>query len=301
MSDSSAPAPPAARTTRRSAAASAAPPSGAPLGLLVFEQASLVALQPAIRAPLRLGRAADCGLRLRDPEISRHHCELRPLGEGLRLRDLGSVNGCLLDGRRVESARLVHGDSLLLGQTLIRVVSIDSEEWRLHQRLFSQLYGDPLTGLLNPRGLRLQGDAMLEALPTGAGAALLLLRFDADPIGQSVDESWLCACARALNAELPPPALCARLAESEFAALLREDFPARLLQRIDGRPAVLSTRRAADSGRWRPRCGVAWQAAPLRDSRSLLECADGALQRARQRGGGGWELGFVMASQTLHE
>lgn len=50
---------------------------------------------------LIVGRALDCDYRLDHPTISRHHALLERLPEGLRLRDLDSVNGVLIGGRRI--------------------------------------------------------------------------------------------------------------------------------------------------------------------------------------------------------
>lgn len=51
---------------------------------------------------LRIGRGADCGLRIEHPSVSRHHADLVPDGDGWLLRDAGSKNGSFVDGRRAE-------------------------------------------------------------------------------------------------------------------------------------------------------------------------------------------------------
>ncbi len=50
---------------------------------------------------LVIGRGADCDVSLPHPSISRRHALLERLPDGLRLRDLGSLNGTLVDGRRL--------------------------------------------------------------------------------------------------------------------------------------------------------------------------------------------------------
>lgn len=58
--------------------------------------------------PLRIGRAEECGLRFdpeRDAKVSAVHAEIRrDEGGGFVVVDLGSTNGILLDGRRVEGS-----------------------------------------------------------------------------------------------------------------------------------------------------------------------------------------------------
>ncbi len=68
-----------------------------------------------------IGRSRDADCVLRDPNISRHHAELRrsPRGEWT-IADLGSTNGIKVNGRRVGSTRLKSGDQVTLGTTTFR-------------------------------------------------------------------------------------------------------------------------------------------------------------------------------------
>ena len=75
-----------------------------------------------IRYPLhavtRLGRGTDVDIRIDDPGVSRHHAEIT-LGTDVTLRDLGSTNGTLVNGRMVSSAVLADGASIQLGSTTV--------------------------------------------------------------------------------------------------------------------------------------------------------------------------------------
>jgi len=64
-----------------------------------------------------LGRSRDCDIVVDDPNVSRHHAEVRPDGEDWVVVDLGSTNGVKLNRRRVESAMLSDGDRITLGLT----------------------------------------------------------------------------------------------------------------------------------------------------------------------------------------
>jgi Protein of unknown function (DUF3662)/FHA domain len=68
-----------------------------------------------------IGRAKDADCVLRDPNVSRHHAELRrsPSGEWT-IADLGSTNGVKVNDRRVGSTRLSAGDRVTLGTTSFR-------------------------------------------------------------------------------------------------------------------------------------------------------------------------------------
>jgi hypothetical protein len=54
----------------------------------------------------RIGRDADCDIRLDDPLISRHHAGISRRDDLWWVRDLGSRNGTLVDGHGVQSAPL---------------------------------------------------------------------------------------------------------------------------------------------------------------------------------------------------
>jgi hypothetical protein len=65
-----------------------------------------------------IGRSKDADCVLRDPNISRHHAELRRSSAGdWTIADLGSTNGIKVNGRRLGSARLKTGDRVTLGTT----------------------------------------------------------------------------------------------------------------------------------------------------------------------------------------
>jgi len=68
-----------------------------------------------------LGRGHDADVRIDDPGVSRRHCELRvtETGAGPRVsvHDLGSTNGVLVDGKRVDRATLTDGATIRIGNT----------------------------------------------------------------------------------------------------------------------------------------------------------------------------------------
>lgn len=71
-----------------------------------------------------IGRGNDADLRIDDPGVSRSHIEIRvenpqDLGGAPRIsvHDLGSTNGVLVNGRRVEQAALADGATIKIGNT----------------------------------------------------------------------------------------------------------------------------------------------------------------------------------------
>ncbi|MEY9948097.1 FHA domain-containing protein [Kitasatospora sp. GAS1066B] len=73
---------------------------------------------------LRIGRAPGSDLRLTDVSVSRWHAELRRLGDGWVLYDLGSTNGTHVNGRRVTGGVPVRpGDQVAFGSQEFRLAA----------------------------------------------------------------------------------------------------------------------------------------------------------------------------------
>ena len=64
-----------------------------------------------------IGRSKDCDIRLEDPNVSRHHAEVRREGAAYWLVDLDSTNGVAVNGSRVRRSRLNEGDRITIGST----------------------------------------------------------------------------------------------------------------------------------------------------------------------------------------
>ncbi|HZF92957.1 DUF1707 and FHA domain-containing protein [Streptomyces sp.] len=79
---------------------------------------------PAVGGSLRIGRDPASGLRLTHETVSRIHAELSRQGGMWILRDLGSTNGTVVNGRRVIGATVVReGDQVSFGQVGFRLAA----------------------------------------------------------------------------------------------------------------------------------------------------------------------------------
>jgi DNA-binding response OmpR family regulator len=118
---------------------------------------------------LLLGRADDCDLVVADQQVSRHHAQLRRLGDGFLLVDLNSTNGTRLNGERVrplaEPFPLRSGDVVELGSA--RFVYHDPEA-TLDTEHFPHLVLDEASGEVwvdrRPVSLSSQQHALLRLL-----------------------------------------------------------------------------------------------------------------------------------------
>jgi S1-C subfamily serine protease len=75
--------------------------------------------------PLVLGRVQGADLVIRDARASRRHAQLAPEGDGLRLRDLDSVNGTLVDGEPARDVVVRPGQEIRIGAVRIAVLATE--------------------------------------------------------------------------------------------------------------------------------------------------------------------------------
>jgi hypothetical protein len=66
-----------------------------------------------------LGRMSGCDVVVADPRASRRHAEIKPVGHGFVISDLGSMNGTLVNGSRVREHPLTDGDEIRIGATVL--------------------------------------------------------------------------------------------------------------------------------------------------------------------------------------
>jgi pSer/pThr/pTyr-binding forkhead associated (FHA) protein len=69
------------------------------------------------RAMVLVGRHRWCDVRIASPRVSRRHCCLALIHDGVLVRDLGSTNGTRINGRRVEEDVLRPGDELSIAHS----------------------------------------------------------------------------------------------------------------------------------------------------------------------------------------
>jgi ABC transport system ATP-binding/permease protein len=111
-----------------------------------------------LKPRLVIGRAPDCDICLPHPTVSRHHALLERLPDGLRLRDLGSVNGVYLAGQRAyDPVWLQERERVGIGPFLFT------------------LAGGVLYSLDSSQSLRLEARRLEKVVPLGRGRTRKLL------------------------------------------------------------------------------------------------------------------------------
>jgi pSer/pThr/pTyr-binding forkhead associated (FHA) protein len=70
-----------------------------------------------------IGRGQDCHLPFNIAGLSRQHARLTPMDKGIWVEDLGSTNGCFINGRKVRSALAAPGAEIAFDELRFRVVA----------------------------------------------------------------------------------------------------------------------------------------------------------------------------------
>ena len=72
-----------------------------------------------LRAPLSIGREEGNAVRLNDDRVSRFHAKIVQDGKDMVLADLDSTNGTRVNGQPVQIRRLLPGDRIQLGRSIL--------------------------------------------------------------------------------------------------------------------------------------------------------------------------------------
>lgn len=79
----------------------------------------------AVNGSLSVGRSGECGICISDRKLSRRHFSIDNRNGSLSVRDLGSTNGTLLNGKRLTgSAKLKENDTIMAGLSKFRITAI---------------------------------------------------------------------------------------------------------------------------------------------------------------------------------
>ena len=104
-----------------------------------------------------LGRGDDCDTVLAGSGISRYHAEMMRMGPVAMVRDLDSMNGLFVNGRRVKEAPLEPGDVLRLGEWVGVAVELERGDTA------PAVYGTIASGLFGGNLLRAAVEPALRA------------------------------------------------------------------------------------------------------------------------------------------
>jgi S1-C subfamily serine protease len=150
-----------------------------------------------VERPLVLGRVEGADLILRDSLASGRHAELAPVAGGLRLRDLDSANGTLVDGEPTRERTLRGGEEIGIGSLRIAVLAAAPAAAAMAPDALSAPESNPSWSMIGRlvdtrarRGRRLTYAALAVATVAAAAVGALLIG------GRGGDEGRVAAVVR---------------------------------------------------------------------------------------------------------
>ncbi len=79
-----------------------------------------------VNGEIVIGRSSELEMVLVEDMVSRKHARIVVSDGEIQLEDLGSTNGSFVNGERITKAKLAEGDRVLIGTSIIKLVSTES-------------------------------------------------------------------------------------------------------------------------------------------------------------------------------
>jgi hypothetical protein len=73
-----------------------------------------------------VGRSSELDMVLVEDMVSRKHAKISASADNILIQDLGSTNGTFVNGEKIKKVRLKEGDRILIGTSIIKLVTADS-------------------------------------------------------------------------------------------------------------------------------------------------------------------------------
>ncbi|MFV8756655.1 diguanylate cyclase [Nannocystaceae bacterium ST9] len=228
-----------------------------------------------------------------DGLVSRTHARFSPDAAGVRLADLRSTNGTLVNDKPIDGKYLDDGDQITIGKTVFKFISSSNIEAAYHDHVWSLTHHDGLTGVHNRPSFD-AGIAEAVARATRQQSPLALLLFDIDHFKRCNDThghragDHVLRCVANLAAQHTRKGdLLARYGGEEFAVIVHDlawPGPAKLAEQLR---ALIDAATIEFEGNAIPvtvSIGVAMWEPALRSAAQLVELADQRLYRAKHAG-----------------
>lgn len=107
-----------------------------------------------LKIPAIIGRGRGASLQIPQALVSRQHCELSFADGKLRVRDLGSLNGTVVEGKKITDVEIASGQTLSIGSVTFRVEYGDaagsSGDWKAVAKAAVQTVGGGAAGTASP-------------------------------------------------------------------------------------------------------------------------------------------------------
>jgi diguanylate cyclase (GGDEF)-like protein len=244
-------------------------------------------------APFAIGRSAKNDLPIDQESVSRHHARIAFDGQGYSLQDLQSTNGTFINDEAIVEQRLVDGDQVRIGRSILKFMTGENVEVQYHEEIYRLMTVDGLTQVYNRRFFN-------EALEREFNRskryerALSLILFDIDffkrindTFGHVAGDNVLRHMALSMKPRLRREDIFARTGGEEFGVLLPEialegaRITAEKIRRI---VETAQVKHEQQNIRWTISLGVAGLNGDEASPEALYQAADQRLYEAKQGG-----------------
>ena len=243
---------------------------------------------------LEIGREPTCHISLPDvTSVSRRHARLT-FGEQIRIEDLGSTNGTLVEDQIVTGSREIRsGERFQVGAVHFKLLHERDVEHAYHVAVYELMMRDGLTGLYNRR--KFEEEAQRECIRADRyHRPLSLVLFDADDFksvndthGHLKGDAVLKKIAAAAQDLTRSEQVVARVGGEEFGVLCPEvgsDGAEALAERLREAIGKIEHRHQERSFAVTCSFGVAAWDASRQSFSELYDAADAALYESKQGG-----------------
>jgi diguanylate cyclase (GGDEF)-like protein len=246
---------------------------------------------------MTVGRDPTADISVSDQSVSRKHAKLNREGGKVRLTDLGSSNGTLVNDKKVESNQsviLAKEDMVKMGNSIFKFLPAGELEILFYGNLGSAAHTDSLTRIYNKGYLLEALDAEFKrakALHTDFSLLFFDLDFFKkvnDTYGHDAGDYVLKEFSNLIRTGyLRPKDVFARYGGEEFCVLLSGTGIKSAMEQAERMRAAVETHAFIYEGKRLPittSMGVAELSSGIESAQTLLRAADKALYAAKQAG-----------------
>jgi two-component system, cell cycle response regulator len=263
--------------------------------LIVLAGPNVGEMYPIDGAESFVGRGANATIRLGDDSISRRHVRIVLDGKEVRVEDLGSANGTVLNGERVTAGPLRDGDKIQLGATtILKFTYHDKLEEGFRRQMYDSALRDGLTKVFNKKHL-LDRLTVEFAFARRHQTPLALVMIDIDHF-KNVNDTWghpagdlvLSKLAATVQAALRTEDVFGRYGGEEFLILCRGATPldaSNVAERVRAMVERMSFTYDGQAISITASLGVAgYPMVAANNTDELIKVADAALYEAKRAG-----------------
>ena len=205
--------------------ASERPASSAPPCLVIISGEDMGRRYELGVTEVSIGRADTCTICVPTDQVSRKHCTVQHVLGKYYLVDNRSTNGTFVNEQKVERAKLVDGDQIRVGKTVLKYTESHVEQ-RYFEHVFNLATLDALTGAFNKRYFdETFGKEVSRAAQQDQPLSLVLFDIDFfkkinDTYGHPAGDAVLKNVAGAVSSQLRDGDSLFRVGGEEFALVL---------------------------------------------------------------------------------